>query len=191
MMKFLLLAAASLLLSLPVTVGMPHQQAARFCRLLVQDADGNVLSVAAFLRQHPLPKSDSLSAEQLFADYVFNHNGWQTLRVFPHVDSVGLVSWHSAIGELPVDMDAEHCKYIREVFPRMSAAVRAANWTAVDEFTGSITAYQTTFAGGQTTSASRSSVVLPVVSALLAAFLLSAVAVGLLNRRRKSVGTAP
>ena len=185
MMKSFLLTVASLLLSPAIAVGMPHQQAARFCRLLVQDADGNVLSAAAFLRQHPLPSSDSLSAEQLFADYVFNHGGWQMLRVFPHADSTGFVSWYSATSELPSAIDAEHCKYIREVFPRMSAAVRAGDWKAVDEFTTSITVYQTTFARGRTPVAGRPSSVLLLVSVLLAAFLLSAVAVGVQNRRKR------
>ena len=66
---------------------------------------------------------DSLSVEQIFAGYVLLADGWQTMRLFPHQED-GVVSWYSATDELPASIDAEHQKYIREVFPRLVAEVQ-------------------------------------------------------------------
>ena len=52
---------------------MPQSTAAHFCQLLVQDADGKLKSLNAFAN----------GDAPLFAEYVFQHDGWRDLRIFP------------------------------------------------------------------------------------------------------------
>ena len=87
---------------------------------------------------------DSLSVEQIFAGYVLLADGWQTMRMFPHQEN-GAVSWYSATDELPASIDAEHQKYIREVFPRLVAEVQASNWSTVDAYIDRMIQYQCQF----------------------------------------------
>jgi len=104
------------------------------------------MSLTCYIRQHQAVLSDSLSAEQSFCTYVFNYDGWQSLRIFPHADNNGTVTWYAAYEMLPNDIDAEHQKYIHDVFPRLIAEVEAENWTQVDAYIDRMLKYQTTFA---------------------------------------------
>ena len=134
---------------------IPQQQAAHFCQLFVAErlrvGDGtsgmnsslSTLSRRAHQMIHP---DDSLSVEQIFAGYVLLADGWQTMRLFPHQEN-GVVSWYSATDELPASIDAEHQKYIREVFPRLVAEVQAGDWETVDAYIDRMIQYQCQFGG--------------------------------------------
>lgn len=52
----------------------------------------------------------------------------------------GSIVWYAPADTLPASLDAEHQKYICEVFPRLIAEVRAGNWTIEETyiFTGAI-----------------------------------------------------
>ena len=107
---------------------------------------------------------DSLSVEQIFTGYVLLADGWQTMRLFPHQEN-SVISWYSATDELPASIDAEHQKYIREVFPRLVAEVQAGDWETVDAYIDRMIQYQCQF-GGQKLSARPSS------AAIIGIFLL-------------------
>ena len=109
---------------------MPQSTAAHFCQLLVQDADGKLKSLNAFAN----------GDAPLFAEYVFQHDGWRDLRIFPHGDK-----WYAATDELPSSLDHEHRRYIQEVFPRMMQEVEAEHWTIVDQYIDRLLEYQHTF----------------------------------------------
>ena len=66
------------------------------------------------------------------------------MRLFPHQED-GVVSWYSAIDGLPASIDAEHQKYIREVFPRLVVEVQAGDWKTVDEYIDRMIQYQCQF----------------------------------------------
>jgi hypothetical protein len=46
---------------------------------------------------------------------------------------------------LPASINAEHQKYIREVFTRLNALVQTGRWQAVDAFIDRMTRYQCQF----------------------------------------------
>ena len=71
------------------------------------------------------------------------HSG-QTLRIFPHVQGREAV-WYAPTDNLPTSIDAEHRKYISEVFDRLNAAVHASNWSLVDAFIDKMIQYQCRF----------------------------------------------
>ncbi len=121
---------------------LPQQQARHFCQLLVCDNENRVTPLSAYIRQQSLKQSDSLTIEQLFVAYVFDYDGWQTLRVFPHQRTDGTVSWYSATDTLPQDMSEEHQKYIHEVFPRVLMEIQAGNWQTVDAYIDRMVQYQ-------------------------------------------------
>ena len=147
---------------------LPQATAAHFCQLLVCDNDGRVQSLAAFIRRNaptapptrqpisadapttppteaPSP-SDGPTPAQTFCSYVFDYGGWQSLRIFPHSTPDGRISWHAAEESLPPTIDAEHRRYIREVFPRILTEIEAGNWPQVDAYITRMLEYQTTFA---------------------------------------------
>ena len=113
---------------------------------------------------------DSLSVEQIFAGYVLLADGWQSLRIFPYKQGDG-VSWYSATDQLPSSMDAEHQKYIREVFPRLVAEVQAEDWQAVNQYVDKMLQYQCQF-GGQQASLGVSSSFLVVIGLIFVAVIL-------------------
>jgi hypothetical protein len=142
----LLISFATVVLGVRAVSILPRATAAHFCQLLVCDNSNRVMSLTCYIRQHQAVLSDSLSAEQSFCTYVFNYDGWQSLRIFPHADNNGTVTWYAAYEMLPNDIDAEHQKYIHDVFPRLIAEVEAENWTQVDAYIDRMLKYQTTFA---------------------------------------------
>ena len=131
---------------------LPQEQAKHFCQLLVCDNNNRVTPLNAYIRQQPLQQNDSLSIEQLFATYVFDYDGWQTLRIFPHQKADGTVVWYSATDALPQDMSAEHQKYIHEVFPRLLAEIQVGNWKTADAYLERMVQYQSKLAAPHTPS---------------------------------------
>lgn len=129
---------------------LPRATAAHFCQLLVRDNTGTVQSLNSYIRRQPSDASDSLSAAQSFCTYIFNYGGWQSLRIFPHANTNGTITWHAADERLPDDIDSEHQKYIHDVFPRLIAEIEAENWSQVDAYIDRMLKYQTTFASDQT-----------------------------------------
>ena len=134
---------------------MPQSTATRFCQLLVQDADGNIKSLNAFAN----------GDAPLFAEYVFQHDGWHDLRIFPHGDR-----WYAATDMLPSSLDHEHQRYIQEVFPRMIHEAEADHWDVVDEYIDRLLQYQRQFSN--TKQASSISAPIPVTLLLALLFLL-------------------
>lgn len=109
----------------------PPATAARLCQLLVQDADGQLRSMAAFAN----------GDTQLFADYVLFHDGWRDVRIFPHRGQ-----WYAATAALPATLSGEHQRYIHEVFPRMLREAAAGHWQLVDQYIDRLLQYQRRFA---------------------------------------------
>jgi hypothetical protein len=109
---------------------MPQSTAAHFCQLMVQDADGKLSSIGAFAN----------GDTQLFVEYVFQHDGWRDLRIFPHDNR-----WYAATDMLPVSLDHEHQRYIQEVFPRIIKEVEMEHWQTVDAYIDRLLEYQRTF----------------------------------------------
>ena len=134
---------------------MPQSTANHFCQLLVQDADGRLKSINAFAN----------GDVQLFAEYVFQHDGWRDLRIFPHGDH-----WYAATDVLPSSLDHEHQRYIQEVFPRMMKEIEAERWDVVDQYIDRLLQYQRQF--GNTQQASSITAPLPVMLLLPLLFLL-------------------
>ena len=161
---------------------IPRETAAHFCQLMVCDNEGNVTPISSFVGSHQLAVSDNITAEQLFASYVFQHDGWQTLRVFPHSDGNG-VTWYAATDELPARLGSEHQKYIRDVLHRMTAEVEAANWTTVDAYIERLSRYQVTFAAPEREQAP-TAVATPLVGLLLLLFLTIPILKNALSRKK-------
>ena len=134
---------------------MPKSTARHFSQLLVQDADGQLKSINAFAN----------GDAPLFAEYVFQHDGWRDLRIFPHGDR-----WYAATDMLPTSLDHEHQRYIQEVFPRMLKEIDAERWDVVDQYIDRLLQYQRQF--GNTQQASSISAPLPVMLLLPLLFLL-------------------
>ena len=159
-LALLFIAGSASLSASPLVI--PQQQAAHFCQLFV--AENSSLSTLSRRAHQMIQADDSLSVEQIFAGYVLLADGWQTMRLFPHQED-GVVSWYSATDELPASIDAEHQKYIREVFPRLVAEVQAGDWETVDAYIDRMIQYQCQF-GGQKLPARPSS------AAIIGIFLL-------------------
>lgn len=106
---------------------LPEATAAHFCQLMVCDNSGRIQSLRQYIHQQQAVPSDSLTAEQMFCIYLFDYDGWKSLRIFPHTNRQGStdkhptanhrVNWYAAADRLPASLDAEHQRYIREVFP--------------------------------------------------------------------------
>lgn len=141
---------------------LPQEVAAHFCQLLI--SDGGSLSPISVHAHWTMQPEDSLSIEQIFAGYVLLADGWQTMRLFPHQED-GAVSWYSATDELPASIDAEHQKYIREVFPRLVDEVQAGHWSMVDAYIDRMIQYQCQFGGQKLPSR-------PSSAAIIGIFLL-------------------
>ena len=141
---------------------LPQKQAAHFCQLFVSESSS--LSTLSRRAHQMIPADDSLSVEQIFAGYVLLADGWQTMRLFPHQED-GVVSWYSATDELPASIDAEHQKYIREVFPRLVSEVQLGNWSTVDAYIDRMIQYQCQFGGSKLPAR-------PSSAALIGIFLL-------------------
>ena len=138
---------------------MPQSTAIHFCQLLVQDADGKLKSMGAFAN----------GDAPLFAEYVFQHDGWRELRIFPHGDH-----WYAATDELPSSIDHEHQRYIQEVFPRMMQEVEAERWEVVDQYIDRLLEYQRLFSNTEDVATVKTPLPIPVLlSLIIGLFLLT------------------
>ena len=113
---------------------LPRATAAHFCQLLVYDNTGNVQSLNSYIRRNQGDglfdsvqdqESVPMNPAQLFCSYIFNYGGWQSLRIFPHANNNGTITWHAADERLPNDIGSEHQKYIHDVFPRLIVEIEA------------------------------------------------------------------
>lgn len=146
---------------------LPQTQATHFCRLLISDGE-RTMPLSAHL-QRMIESSDSLTSEQIFVEYLLSDKNWQSLRFFPHRQDDGTIVWYAPADELPASLDAEHQKYIREVFPRLLAEVQEEHWSTVDDYIDRMVQYQCQF-GGQKAS-------MPVSSTFLIYTALSILAI--------------
>ena len=162
----LFIAGSAPLSASPLVI--PQKQAAHFCQLFI--SDGGSLSPISVHAHRTIQPDDSLSVEQIFAGYILLADGWQTMRLFPHqVD--GVVSWYSATDELPASIDAEHQKYIREVFPRLVADVQAGDWETVDAYIDRMIQYQCQFGGQELPARPSSAAIIGIFLLFFASFL--------------------
>ena len=164
-LALLFIAGSASLSASPLVI--PQKQAAHFCQLFVSEGSSlSTLSRRAYqmIQLTESQPDDSLSVEQIFAGYILLADGWQTMRLFPHKEN-GVVSWYSATDELPAFIDAEHQKYIREVFPRLVAEVQLGNWSTVDAYINRMIQYQCQFGGQKLPSR-------PSSAAIIGIFLL-------------------
>lgn len=122
---------------------IPQAQAAHFCQLFICDETG--VYPLGYHARRILSPNDSLTAEQQFTSFVFYQDNWQSLRLFPHCQEDGSVTWYAPAEALPASLGAEHQKYIREVFPRLISEAEAGNWTTVDAYIDKMVKYQCTY----------------------------------------------
>lgn len=171
----LLFAGSAHLLAMPRT--MPQAQASRFCRLLFNDGTGNVHLLNTYAQNLVSmlcgqPRYGDYTAEQVFTGLIFYFDDWMrepiimeadaerqrlvyelcsgsTLRIFPHKSSAAAdaVNWYTPTERLPENIDAEHRRYIQEVFTRLNAEVKAEHWETVDAYIDSMIKYQCQFGG--------------------------------------------
>ena len=154
---------------------MSEAQALRFCRLLFYDGEGSVRLLKTYAQNLVTvlcgqARYGDYTAEQVFTGLIFYFDDWMrepfimaadaerqqfvyelcsgsTLRIFPHKSGAGAVSWYTPTGRLPESIDAEHRRYIQEVFTRLNAEVKAEHWETVDAYIDSMIKYQCQFGG--------------------------------------------
>ena len=164
----LLIAGSASLSASPIVI--PQKQAAHFGQLFV--SDNSSLSTLSRRAHQMIQPDDSLSVEQIFAGYILLADGWQTMRLFPHHEN-GSVSWYTATDELPASINAEHQKYIREVFPRLVAEVQAGDWETVDAFIDRMIQYQCQFGGQKLPDRPSSAAIIGIFLLFLALIFLA------------------
>ena len=169
---------------------MEQAAAKHFCQLFVCSNEGNITTLNTYIRQQPSVVDDSLTVEQMFTSYVFDYNGWQTLKVFPHRSANGTVVWYAAGDPLPNDMDVEHQKYIQQVFPHLQQEIEHENWPVVNAYIDRMIQYQPTFGSPWVEAASpfggeaSPSYLLPLTISLFLAFLAIPFCKSFLFKRR-------
>ena len=132
------------LLTLPAWGGpdnfvLPREQAARFCQLLMNDGQ-SIMPLSVHARRVVEP-ADSLTSEQIFVGFLLRDNNWQSLRLFPHRMRGG-IAWFAPADALPATLDAEHQKYIHEVFTRLNSDVQLQNYDRVNQYLDKMILYQ-------------------------------------------------
>ncbi len=112
-----------------------------------------------------------MTAEQVLTGFIFYYDDWtkeplkqdkkpmkmmekQTLvtqlhqgtplRLFPYTDN-GVTTWYAPTGTLPETMNAEHQKYMRDVFTRLNGEVQAGRFDVVNQYLDKMLEYQQTF----------------------------------------------
>lgn len=171
----LLLAGPAHLFASPRT--LPKAQALHFCRLLFYDGEGSVRLLNTYAQNLVTvlcgqARYGDYTAEQVFTGLIFYFDDWMrepfimtadaerqrliydlcsgsTLRIFPHKSGAmaSAVSWYAPTLRLPESIDAEHRRYIQEVFTRLNAEVKAEHWETVDAYIDSMIKYQCQFGG--------------------------------------------
>ena len=147
---------------------LPQHTAAHFCQLYVATDDASV-STLSMQAHRMIQPDDSLSVEQIYAGYILLADGWQTMRLFPHQED-DVVTWYSVTDELPANIDSEHQKYIREVFPRLIAEVQLEHWSTVDAYIDRMIQYQCQF--GSSDPSSSSATIIGICLLVLALLIL-------------------
>lgn len=154
---------------------LPRQQAARFCRLMVNDGEGRVYPLSVYARRLTMlichdDHYGDYTAEQIFTGLIFFFDEWsrepmpysrgqgrmlmdelhsgQTLRIFPHVQK-RRVDWYAPTDKVPESVGLEHQKYIRESFARLNTLVQRGDWKLVDSFIDRMITYQCRFGSFQ------------------------------------------
>jgi len=150
---------------------LPQQQAAHFCRLLVNDGEGKIYPLSIYARRLTMLLCHDnhygrYSAEQVFTGLIFFYEDWtkerlpfsngeghilmeelhsgQTLRLFPHITKERTL-WYAPTDALPASIGKEHQKYIREVFSRLNGLIQTGDWKSVDAFIDRMIQYQCQF----------------------------------------------
>ena len=170
----LLLAGSVYLTAAPRA--LPKEQASRFCQLFVFDGESKVYPLSVYA-QHLVTmlcgqsSYGDYTAEQVFTGIIFYYDDWirepfilsadpdrqmlvhelhsgATLRVFPHTDNK-TITWFAPTGRIPSSVDAEHRRYIQEVFTRLNAEVVAGNKNTVDAYIDRMIQYQCQFGGSK------------------------------------------
>ncbi len=158
---------------------LPQAQAARFCQLFVNDGEGKVYPLSLYA-QHLVtmlcgqPSYSGYTAEQVFTGLIFYYEDWirepfileadadrqmlvhelhsgGTLRIFPHKNGQ-TTDWYAPTDRIPATIDAEHRRYIQEVFSRLNSEVRAGNTKTVDAYIDRMLEYQCQFGGSRQAS---------------------------------------
>ena len=161
---------------------MPRQQAEHFCQLLLDDGTG--ASPLYYHARRMMQPEDTLSVEQLFTSFILQDDNWQGMRFFPHQEGDDIV-WYSAADKLPATINAEHRKYMLEVFPRLISQVEAGDWSTVDAYIDKMLQYQCQFGGHQASVAVSPSLLVYVALFFLIVFLVSRFFYILLHPKRK------
>ena len=174
---------------------LPQEQAAHFCRLMVYDGEGKVYPLSTYANHLVTmlcgqTSYEGFTAEQVFTGLIFYYDDWirqpfiltadaerqtlvhelhsgATMRIFPHRTG-GVLTWHSPTETLPATIDAEHRRYMKEVFTRMNAEAAAQNWTAVDAYTDRMMEYQCRFGGSRLAAPPTSTTVVALFALFLA-----------------------
>jgi hypothetical protein len=108
------------------------------------------------------------------------------MRFFPHQDGDNVV-WYSAADKLPATINAEHRKYILEVFPRLIAQVEAGDWNTVDAYIDKMLQYQCQFGGSKATSPVSSAQLAIIAAIFLVIMLVSRFFVLSLHPKRRQL----
>ena len=163
---------------------MPRQQAEHFCQLMLDDGTG--ASPLYYHARRMMQPEDTLSVEQLFTSFILQDDNWQGMRFFPHQDGDNVV-WYSAADKLPATINAEHRKYILEVFPRLIAQVEAGDWNTVDAYIDKMLQYQCQFGGSKATSPVSSAQLAIIAAIFLVIMLVSRFFVLSLHPKRRQL----
>ena len=155
---------------------LPQEQAAHFCRLFVSDGYSRVYPLFTYA-QHLVtmlcgqPSYGDYTAEQVFTGIIFYYEDWirepfiltapterqmlvhelhsgATLRIFPHMSSHA-VDWYAPTGKIPTTVDAEHRRYMQQVFTHLNAEVQAENWETVSAYIDRMIQYQCQYGCGE------------------------------------------
>lgn len=163
---------------------MPRQQAEHFCQLLLDDGTG--ASPLYYHTRRMMQPEDTLSVEQLFTSFILQDDNWQGMRFFPHQEGDDIV-WYSAADKLPATINAEHRKYMLEVFPRLISQVEAGDWSTVDAYIDKMLQYQCQFGGAKATSPVSSSQLAIIAAIFLVIMLVSCFFVLSLHPKRRQL----
>ena len=71
------------------------------------------------------------------------HQG-TSLKIFPYHDK-NRITWYAPTDNLPTTMNAEHQKYMREVFTRLNGEIQARHYERADQYLDKMLRYQQTF----------------------------------------------
>ena len=148
---------------------LPQETAERFAKLFVV-YNGRVCPMETYALDFTKKlcgkrSYEGLTATQVLTGFIFFHDEWMNepitslgkhpdqsqilieslhsglpLKIFPY-----LSTWYAPTSTLPDTMDAEHQKYIREVFTRLNAEVQAGNYDRANQYLDRMLQYQQTF----------------------------------------------